>query len=196
MSVEAKETAKTKVRFRHCIGFDIRGVPLHSAHRLTKSLCPSAPVPHTRAMTKSPRNVLPLTPMIAAVLVFAAFHFLPVQKDWDEPGWGIWPEVYDVLMDPVGLDPLDGIGLASFLMFSLLIVSSPFLIGVWRKSKLAWQLATIFSGLGAAGFWVMILGQGGAGDLVAGGWCLMVAPVLNLAGLLLVGIENSRAAQD
>jgi hypothetical protein len=141
-------------------------------------------------MTKTLRDLLPLVPMTGALAVFGAFHFLPVQMDWDELGWTIWGEVFDVLRNPVGLDPLDGIGLASFLMFSLLIVSSPFLIGVWRKSKLSLRLATIFSGLGTLGFWIMILGQGGADDLVAGGWCLMIAPVLNFMGLALVFGKN------
>ena len=135
------------------------------------------------------RRVMPVLVMSVALVLFAAFHFLPIRKNWHELGWGIWPEVYDVLSNPAHLDAMDGIGIASFLMFSLLIVSSPFLMPVWRKSKLALVLASVFSGLGTGGFWMMILVQGGVEDLASGAWCLMVAPAFNLAGLLLVQIE-------
>ena len=141
-------------------------------------------------MTKTPRDLLPLAPMVVAVVLFAAFHFLPVQKEWRELGWGIWPEVYDVLSAPARLDAMNGIGLASFLMFSVLIVSSPFLMPVWRKSKLALVLARVFSGLGMGGFWMMFLVEGDLERLASGAWCLMIAPVLNFMGLLLVFREN------
>ncbi len=142
------------------------------------------------SMTRSPRHMLPLVPMGVALALFVAFHFLRVAKNDGETGWMIWVAIVEMLRRPEWIDPLDGIGIASFFMFSLLIVSSPFLIGVWRKSKPAWRLATVFSGLGAAGFWITVLGQGGTEDLVAGGWCLMLAPVLNFMGLLLVSREN------
>jgi hypothetical protein len=106
-------------------------------------------------VTRTPRNLLPLIPMIAAMILFAAFHFLPAEKDSDETGWVIWQAVFLILRHSADLDALAGIGLASFLMFSVLIVSSPFLIGVWRKSKLALGLAAAFSGLGTFGFWIM-----------------------------------------
>jgi hypothetical protein len=123
--------------------------------------------------------------MIAAMILFAAFHFLPAEKDSDETGWVIWQAVFLILRHSADLDALAGIGLASFLMFSVLIVSSPFLIGVWRKSKLALGLAAAFSGLGTFGFWIMVLCQGGEENFPLGFWCLMHAPLLNFLGLLL-----------
>ena len=88
------------------------------------------------------------------------------------------------LLDSYAGPCVPAIGLASFLNFSLLIVVSPILKNVWPKSRLAWWGAVIFSGLAAAGFWAMLYqGTGFNPDL--GGWCLLLAPVLNFIGLLL-----------
>jgi hypothetical protein len=128
--------------------------------------------------------------LTVALLLFVAFHFLPPNppapdQAVSEVGWEIWPEIWDLLQDPEQLsEPLTAVGLSSFLTFSLLIVSSPFLGFLWRKSRIAWWGAFIFSGLAAAGFWLMIVAQDTADDLGSGGWCLLAAPVFNCVGLL------------
>ena len=82
--------------------------------------------------------------------------------------------------------------ITSFLTFTLLIVASPFLTNVWMKSRLARGLVTTFSGLAAAGFWVMYFLRGEYRDLGVGGWCLLISTVVNFAGLLLVRVPRSK----
>lgn len=134
-----------------------------------------------------PERLLSITLLLAALLLFATFHFLPVvDQDYPEPGWRIWVELWEIFRNPKELaDPSTALGVSSFLMFALLIVVSPFLGAVWKKSRPARAFATTFSGLAAGGFWVMILLDGELHELTMGGWCLMFAPIVNFVGLLL-----------
>ncbi len=123
--------------------------------------------------------------LILAPLLFVAFHFLP-GFETEEVGWTVWRDLWKVMLEPQQLmDSQSAVLIASFLTFSLLIVASPFLTEVWTKSRLAWGFALTFSGLASAGFWVMIF-SGPPSDPEPGGWCLMIAPLLNFAGLLLI----------
>ena len=129
--------------------------------------------------------------LCVALLLFIAFHFFPINApDPDigpnEVGWEIWPSLWDVLQDPAELsEPLTAVGISSFLTFSLLTVASPFLGFLWKKSRVAWWGAFIFSGLAAAGFWLMVFADASTDELGSGGWCLLAAPVFNCVGLLL-----------
>ena len=121
----------------------------------------------------------------AALGLFIAFHFLHGFGN-SEPGWAVWSELVDLFRnswEQLG-DPQTAIIVASFLMCSLLLVTSPFLACVWRKSLLAWSVATASSGLAALGFWIAILVDPPS-TFGSGGICLMLAPLFNFAGLML-----------
>ncbi len=133
-------------------------------------------------MKTNVRNLTSLFLLSAAFLAFGAFHFL---QSFDQTGWEIWKEVWSLALDPSELaDPLTAIAVASFLMFAVLIVSSPFLISVFPKSRIAWWMAAGSSGLAAVGFWMIVFQGEGPKNLGPGGWCLLFAPWLNFAGLL------------
>lgn len=128
--------------------------------------------------------------LLAALVLFTAMHFLPLSRFGDDLGWEMWKGVgfliWNMSRDPRAIgEPRDIVVLFSFLTFSLLIVASPFLGNVWVKSILAWSMVVIFSGLAAAGFWVVVFKGAPVGDLRLGVWCLMISPVLNFVGLLL-----------
>lgn len=138
-----------------------------------------------RAM-KPIHRALSLALLIAALLVFGAFHFLP-GFETENKGWNAWVDLWHLMSSPEELaEPLLAVAVASFLTFTLLIAASPFLGNVWLKSRFAWWLAVIFSGLAAAGFWIGVFGDGGLDPNPGpGGWCLLTAPMLNFAGLLM-----------
>lgn len=127
--------------------------------------------------------------LVAALVLFVAFHFLPGFQE--KAGWVVWHQLFELLSmllespDSSFLEPTGAVAIASFLTFSLLIVTSPFLTEVWRKSRLAWWFAMSFSGLTTVGFSAMILLENSNSNLEAGGWCLLVAPWLNFMGLIL-----------
>ncbi len=132
-------------------------------------------------------RIASMTLLIAALVLFVAFHFLPGFGP-NEKGWHVWPYLSHTLLNPRFLiqQPTNCIANASFLNFSLLIVVSPFLTRILRKSRLVWWLATSFSGLAAVGFFVVISSE--THDLHRLGWgilCLLIAPFLNFSGLIL-----------
>ncbi len=81
--------------------------------------------------------------------------------------------------------PEDAVIEICFLNIALLIVAAPFLTQVWLKSRLAWWFATAVSGLVAGGNLGMLLVNNSMPDLGSGGWCLLIALILNFIGLLL-----------
>lgn len=148
------------------------------------------PVKHKAGRVQTgERNIASTTLLIAALVLFVAFHFLPGFQE--KAGWVVWHELFEslsMLLESPGScfwEPTGAVAIASFLTFSLLIVASPFLTEVWRKSRLAWWFGAIFSGLTSLGFSAMVLMENSNSDLEAGGWCLLVAPWLNFMGLIL-----------
>jgi hypothetical protein len=125
--------------------------------------------------------------LTSALALFVAFHFLPMEAEFRIPGWRIWPDLVAILLHPnrAGNEPLVWIAIASFLNFSLLITASPFLGQVWRKSRIAWWLAVIFSGLSAIGIWAFYLTSPTNAPLLLGFGFILIAPILNFIGLLL-----------
>jgi hypothetical protein len=123
--------------------------------------------------------------LVGAFVVFLAAHGLPAFGEEDR-GWSTWVDLWVLLGDVDDLlDPLLAVGAASFLTFTVLIVVAPFIHWVWRRSRLVWWLATGFSGLAMLGFLTMIRVDHSEGAIYgAGGWCFMIAPVLNFAGLV------------
>lgn len=130
-------------------------------------------------------NLLALGLLVTALLLFAAFHFLPGFEE--EAGWLVWLEAWEMVTDPETLQyPQELAMLMSFFMLTLLIVASPFLIAVFRRSRLAWWLATLMSGLAMFAFLVLLLGQNDPATMGAGGWCLVSSPVFHLCGMLMI----------
>jgi hypothetical protein len=132
------------------------------------------------------QRVVSMTFLITALVLFVAFNVLPRDSGW-KAGWRIWPELYEQLWDHprfLLMDPKVGIDLAFFLCLPLLVVASPFLKDVWPKSRLAWWMAVIFSGLVAAVPCGIFLIRGFNPSLGLGIRCLMLAPVFNFIGLL------------
>lgn len=128
----------------------------------------------------------PMVFLIAALGMFTAFHFMPLSiSSHGDRGGFIWVIIWGEIRDPILLrDSEFAVACSSFLALSLLMVASPFLGHVWRKSVLAWAIVVIFSGVSVAGFWCTILKDLPV-DLSWGGWFLMISPILNFVGLLL-----------
>lgn len=129
---------------------------------------------------------LPGACLFAALLLFAAFHVSRPVTDDDELGWRIWENIWDYTKTPETLveNPADGVALASFLAFTLLLVASPFLLPVLRKSRGAWWALMIVSGLAGVGFWIAIFHDGiGDTEIGMGIWFLLFANTLNFVGL-------------
>jgi hypothetical protein len=133
--------------------------------------------------------------MAAAIVAFAAFHFIRDPEQGDDAGWKVWKELWDLAQHPSGMDePLGWVAVASFPTSSILIVASPFLARVWIKSKMAWLPTVIFGGLSAVGFSVAILFGRSPGEQPIGWglYLLMAAPVLNFIGLLLARLGTPK----
>ena len=122
--------------------------------------------------------------LVAALLTFTAFHFLPGFGE-AEACWRVWLEVGEILADPLrGNDASDFVILASFLTITLLILGSPFLLPVFLRSRLAWWLATLMSGVALFALWILVLVDTEPALLGPAGWCLLMAPALHLIGMV------------
>lgn len=131
-------------------------------------------------------NGVALAFLVSALLVFVVFHFLAPFGD-ERRGWGIWLEVGSMVRRRnIFSDPKSMIALASFLTFTLLVVASPFVMSVFKRSRLAWWLATLLAVAATLGFSGVILWRSHATDMGLGRWCLIAVPVLNLVGLLFI----------
>jgi hypothetical protein len=159
-----------------------------SATGLERVACGQLESHDTEQMKSDRQRILSMAFLIAALGLFVAFHFLPGFGQ-PECGWNVWHDVWRELRHMnftfSGSGSAGTFVLVSFLNFSLLIVGAPFLKSVWPKSRLAWCLAVSFSGLAAGGFLAMYCVSGSTSKPGAGGWCLLLAPVLNFVGLLL-----------
>ena len=77
------------------------------------------------------------------------------------------------------------IAVTSFPTLAVLLLTSPLLVGIFLKSRLVWRLALLTSVASSLGFWSFVALSSWMDDpLESGGWCLLVASFLNLAGLL------------
>ena len=144
----------------------------------------------------SPRDremsVLPVLVLATGLLSFAIFHSLP--GFGYRYGWVTWVELVGVLGSPELLrEPGLFATLACFIMATVLLVVSPFMTRVLRKSRLSWWMATTMSALSSVVLLLLVLGRSGAANVGVGGWFLLAAPLLNLAGLLMV--RSSRSAK-
>jgi hypothetical protein len=120
----------------------------------------------------------------AGLASFVFFNLLPGFGS-EERGWTIWVRILESVQDPrIFRDTKDLILIASFLTLLALVTASPFLVTVYLKSRLAWWLATVMAGLSTCALWLIVLVMVELHRVGLGGWCLLVAPALNFAGLL------------
>lgn len=91
-------------------------------------------------------NLVALSLFVTSLLAFAAFHFTDWSEEEPSPGYQAWPEILEMLQTADFTEPRASIGLVMFPCFALLALSSPFLIGILRRSRLAWWLLVLFSG--------------------------------------------------
>lgn len=150
---------------------------------------PAAEVPPLEDFrTGSPNSWVSFGFLVTALLLFVAFNLLPGFKE--TAGWTVWPDLWNQAQDLKSWDARGAVMIAAFLSFSFLILVSPFLGSVWRKSRWALGGTLIFSGLSGGAFWLMycigIMGDHDVASPAAGGWCLLAAPLFNFLGLLLV----------
>lgn len=88
----------------------------------------------------------------ASVIAFGSFHFIGDPLAGGDAGWTVWRELWEIATNPSSVDDaFSWVGIASFLLASLLLVTAPFLGGVWLKSKLVWWLSLVLSGIAAVG---------------------------------------------
>ena len=150
-------------------------------------------IPYARRM-----NLVALALLLTALIAFVAFHFLVVEyasgsstMETDEMGWKIWPSLYDFLKDGDFSEIEETITAASLLCSTLLVLLSPFLIPVLKRSRLAWWVLVIPSGMATFGF-VGIVGMSilsSSNPLGPGIPCLLAAFALNFIGLLFIRRE-------
>jgi len=135
-------------------------------------------------------NLFSLVLLTAGLVSFAVFHFVPGTNTG--AGWEIWVDLTEVLRRPELLKgPETSVIVASFLMISFLIVASPFLTGMLRKSRPCWWMAATMSALATIAFTLVLAGPHGPSTFRFGDWALCAAPLFNLLGLLM--IRGSRA---
>ena len=138
-------------------------------------------------MSDRMRKIISMELLLASLVMFIAFHFVIIDfssKCRAIRGWAVWRDAFRSIRNPIELHLLDihGIPTNSFLLNSLLIVSSPFLWKVWPRSLYVWCLATSFSGLGSIAYSWCYRGKFMSNPEF---WLLIAAPYLNFLGLLL-----------
>ncbi len=168
------------------------------------SLCyPAMPIPHARRM-----NLIALALLITALIAFGAFHFLPVMSETEfdrmgadpneiNAGWSIWQEIGNFLEAPDIHDSSAMIGVSTFLTFVVLILACPFLIPLFRRSRLVWWVATIASGLVLTGLGgLLVITNLGPGDHPGPAiFSLLASLALNFLGLLFIRREVPAAPE-
>jgi hypothetical protein len=124
-----------------------------------------------------------------AVLLFVAYHFLPgFGVDF---GWVVWPQIAESISDPgIFKQPTVLAIVASFLMVTSLIVASPFLSIVFRRSRISWWLATVMSGLAMVVLGGLILTFNELDKLGPGEICLLASSVFHFIGMLMIRKER------
>ena len=127
---------------------------------------------------------------VMALAFFAGFHFLPCFGS-DEAGWTAWRDLWALVENPGWFvtEPAGTIAVFSFLAFSMLIAAAPFLGPVWRKSRMAWGIATTTSGLATFGFWGAVFSEN-LEHPGSGGAFLLAATALNFLGLATARIRK------
>lgn len=145
-----------------------------------------------RARRARVMNLVAVGLFITALLALFGFHV----TEWESGmgsgihGWVIWPALWSMAQAPDFSDTIESIGLIMFPSFVVLAVCSPFLIGVLRKSRLAWWLLVLFSGTCLISVGLFAISESSLPDnpdqLGPGFFCLANALAMNFLGMLFV----------
>lgn len=128
--------------------------------------------------------------LVLALVGFVLFHFLPWVPDFygNFNGWRIWKEISKDLLRPTSWDGRDFLVMVGFLTGTLVLVSGPFLLPIFRASRLAWWFFTVVSGLATIALSGVVLFvivtdtfQPGIGMI-----CIVASQFLNLTGLFFI----------
>ena len=131
------------------------------------------------------------------LLFFGVFNFVPFIIFLDPAmatpteGWRLWGKLVDAVRHGSLEDSKVMISWAALLCGELLIVTSPFLVPVFRLSRLAWWIAMLLSGCAVSGVvGVMLLEPPPASiDLGLGCYSLIAALALNFLGFFFIRRE-------
>ncbi len=145
------------------------------------------------------RNLLALVFLIVAFLLLAVFHFMPLSEGYR--GWKIWPSILEftrelarrpgILEWPGGWEAV--LLIAAYPCMALLVIAAPWFIGVLGRSRVTWWIATLLAGVSTICLWTILLRSGPGDGYFRTMLVLLVIPVLNLAGLLLIRPEQREA---
>lgn len=133
---------------------------------------------------------------LAALACFTAFHFTffqrPVGGVSEFIGWEIWIAIFEILQSITHSDWEDRIASAAFATSAMLIVSSPWLVPVFKRSRLVWWLGVLSSGSAVLGFGSVLLPSvvGNSEMRVGLGFIYLFSAMgLNLLGYLMIRRE-------
>lgn len=128
---------------------------------------------------------LPALVLFCAGLASLVFFNLLPGFGAERRGWTIWVNIVQAVQSPELFRDTQGLMLiASLLTLLALVTTSPFLVSVYLKSRLAWWLAAVMAGLSTCALWIIVLFIVKLTRVGLGGWCLLAAPALTFAGLL------------
>ena len=143
-----------------------------------------------RARRARVMNLVALGFFVTALLALGGFHLTAWDLGFRIHGWRIWPALWSMAQAPDFSDTIESIGLIMFPSFVVLAVCSPFLIGVLRKSRLAWWLLVLFSGICLISVGLFAISESSLPDnpdqLGPGFFCLAGALTMNFFGMLFV----------
>jgi hypothetical protein len=143
-------------------------------------------------------NRIALGLFVSAVGGFVAFHFIPF---WSLPnldsysnvtGWEAWTEFARSLRSFSSAEFGDLILWSSFLTGSLLLVASPWLITVFRMSRMAWWICVLATAISTLGFFGVLIPNMVTSEEVGPGpglLCLFSAMLLNFLGFCFIRRE-------
>ncbi len=107
-------------------------------------------------------------------------------------GWQVWPDFFEILMDPDFSDTRNMIVATTFLTHGLMAVASPFLILPLRASRWLWWVAVLSSGIAMCGLGGIILLDLDPESVIPGPgfYCILASLALNFLGLLFICRET------
>ena len=125
------------------------------------------------------RNAVGLALMLAGLVSFIIFHFIPIE---DDHGWDLWVSLVEFLSRADSLRDTEGLlGFSGFITLTIGTLASPFLI-TWmiHNPWIKWSLAT-FATMAAGIMWYFTAEESILPLLI-----LALVPTFTLTGLLCI----------